>query len=129
MTEVVFLELSDVEEIQTEQIQLYGGRSGIRDENLLESAVNMPQMGIGNQYLHASLFDKASAYAYHITQNHPFVDGNKRTGLAAALVFLKINDIEILDPKGKLEHAMIEIASDKLSKKAFAQLLEELAAE
>jgi death-on-curing protein len=53
----------------------------------------------------------AAAYAYHLCQNHPFIDGNKRTALAAALVFLELNSITILDPRGRLKNAMIRIAS------------------
>ena len=71
----------------------------------------------------------AAAYAYHLAENQPFVDGNKRTGLAAALVFLALNDIEIEDPKGRLYGAMMDISARKLSKEGFAALLSALAQE
>jgi death-on-curing protein len=69
----------------------------------------------------------AAAYAYHIAENQPFVDGNKRTGLAAALVFLALNGVEIEDPKGRLYDAMMGISARKLSKEGLAKLLGELA--
>lgn len=127
MSDLLFLTIEDVKEIQEEQIQLYGGSSGIRDEGLLKSAVAMPQMGFSGQHLHVTLFDKASAYGYHITQNHPFVDGNKRTGLASALIFLKVNDIEVNDPEEKLEQAMQQLASGGMTKQDLSKLFEELA--
>ena len=69
----------------------------------------------------------AAAYAYHLAENQPFVDGNKRTGLAAALVFLALNGVEIEDPKGLLYNAMMDMAARKLSKKGLAALLRKLA--
>ena len=69
----------------------------------------------------------AAAYAFHISENQPFVAGNKRTALAAALIFLEMNKISIKDPKGKLFDAMIKLATHRLGKKAIAALLEELA--
>ncbi len=68
----------------------------------------------------------AAAYAYHICQNHPFIDGNKRTALASALVFLELNGIALLDPRGRLKDAMLRIASGKMSKEDFAKLLRRL---
>lgn len=71
----------------------------------------------------------ASAYAYHICQNHPFIDGNKRVALATALVFLEINGISVLDPEQKLLTATFSMAKGKLNKKEFTLLLKELPAE
>src|SRR5438105_60286 len=93
--QIFFLTLDEVLEIHSDQIDRYGGAHGIRDLNLLQSAIAMPQSGFGEQYLHESVFAMAAAYLFHITQNHPFVDGNKRTGLASALVFLELNNISI----------------------------------
>jgi death-on-curing protein len=67
----------------------------------------------------------AAAYAYHLCQNHPFVDGNKRTALTAALVFLELG-ISILDPRGRLENAMMRMASGELNKENFAKVLRKL---
>lgn len=87
----------------------------------------MPRATFDGQFVHEDLFAMAAAYAFHIAQNQPFVDGNKRTGLAAALVFLDLNGVTIADPEGKLYTAMIEIAEKRLDKDGLAALLRELA--
>ena len=79
MTEPQFLTLEDVLVIHEEQLNAFGGLDGIRDQGLLESAVMMPQASFGGEYLHSSIFEMASAYAFHIAENQPFLDGNKRT--------------------------------------------------
>jgi death on curing protein len=65
----------------------------------------------------------AAAYAFHIAQNQPFFDGNKRTGLVSALVFLDLNEITVLDPQEKLYDAMIAIAERRMDKDGLAELL------
>ena len=107
--EFEFLELEDVLQIHEEQLAAYGGAAGIRDQALLESAAAMPQASFGEEYLHEDLSHMAAAYAFHIAQNQPFLDGNKRTGLVAALVFLDLNGITVLDPQERLYVAMISI--------------------
>jgi death-on-curing protein len=121
-----FLSFAEILEIQRVQTETYGGDLTLRDRGLLESALAMPQSTFGGEFLHTTLFAMA-AYAYHIAENQPFVDGNKRTGLAAALVFLALNDIEIEDPKERLYKAMMDISARKLSKEDLAKLLGELA--
>jgi death-on-curing protein len=123
---ITFLTLAEVVEIHADQIERYGGGSGIRDINLLSSAVAMPYASFQGQFLHADLFEMAAAYAFHICQNHPFVDGNKRTALAAALVFLELNDISLSDPEEKLYHSMMSLASGTLDKAGLAVVLREL---
>ena len=83
-----FLTLDDVIEIHGEMIARYGGSDGIRDKGLLESAVATPQASFGGDYVHTDVFEMAAAYLFHIVKNHPFIDGNKRTGAMAAFVFL-----------------------------------------
>jgi len=90
-----FLSFAEVLEIHRDQIERYGGKTGIRDLGLLQSALAMPAAGFGGRYLHGDLFEMAAAYLFHIVRNHPFVDGNKRTGAVAALVFLSLNGMEI----------------------------------
>ena len=126
MKKITFLTLAEVVEIHADQIERYGGGSGIRDINLLSSAVAMPYASFQGQFLHADLFEMAAAYAFHICQNHPFVDGNKRTALAAALVFLELNDISLSDPEEKLYHSMMSLASGILDKAGLAVVLREL---
>ena len=113
-------------EIHTDQIQRYGGQSGIRNLALLQSALSQPQATFGGIWLHEDLFEMASAYAFHVCQNHPFFDGNKRAALACCLVFLEINGVSLRDPKGMLYESMMGIATSKMSKKEFAILLRRL---
>lgn len=129
MKNIVFLTLAEVVEIHTDQIMRYGGVDGLRDVNLLSSAIAMPYSSFSSfsgTFLHATLFDMAAAYVFHISQNHPFIDGNKRTALASALVFLELNGITISDPSGKLYNAMISLALGKLEKTNLAKLLNSL---
>lgn len=128
MNEPIFLDLEDVLLIHADQLPVYGGSSGIRDSGLLESAVAMPRASAGGEFVHAGLFAMAAAYAFHIAQNQPFMDGNKRTGLLAAIVFLDINGVTINDPEGRLYDAMIAIAERRLDKAGLASVLERLAA-
>ncbi|MBI5546668.1 MAG: type II toxin-antitoxin system death-on-curing family toxin [Deltaproteobacteria bacterium] len=122
-----FLTLEDVLHIHGEQLRSYGGADGIRDRGLLESALAAPEASFGGNYLHGDIFEMAAAYAFHIAQNQPFIDGNKRTGLVAALVFLDLNDIAVQDPGSRLYEAMIALAERRLDKEGLARLLRELA--
>ena len=79
----LFLDLDFVLRIHLSLIERYGGEPGVRDIGLLHSAIAMPQASFGGEFLHEDLFEKAAAYLFHIVQNHPFMDGNKRTGAAA----------------------------------------------
>lgn len=126
MIEPEFLTLEDVFLIHEEQLEAYGGIQGIRDKGLLESAVMMPQASFGGEYLHQDLFEMAAAYAFHIAENQPFLDGNKRTALVSALVFLDINGFIILDEEMKLYDAMIAIANKEMDKFDLANLLKNL---
>jgi death on curing protein len=124
-----FLTLEDVIALHDLQIEEFGGSHGIRDNNLLESAIGMAQSSFGGQFMHETLFDMASAYAFHIAQNQAFIDGNKRTGLISALVFLDINGISLNKPNDKLYLALIEIAEKKMDKEGFSKLLQSLSEE
>jgi len=86
-----FLSVQRVLALHSLQLKLFGGSEGVRDQSLLESAIAMPATSFGGQYVHADLAEMAAAYLFHLNKNHPFIDGNKRTATAAALVFLKLN--------------------------------------
>lgn len=101
--EPVFLELGEVVLIHQDQLERYGGTPGIRDIALLESAVAMARAGIADRYLHEDIFEMAAAYLYHMVRDHPFVDGNKRTGIVTALVFLEMNGVTIQADEDELE--------------------------
>jgi death-on-curing protein len=92
-----FLELEDVFELHAESIERYGGDSGVRDQGLIESAVAVPRQSFGGEYLHVTLFEMAAAYAFHLAENQGFVDGNKRSGLAAATAFLAMNGYDLIE--------------------------------
>lgn len=126
MKEPLFLTLAEVIEIHNDQIERYGGSAAIRDLGLLQSAIAQPSASFSGQWLHNDVFMMAAAYAFHICGNHPFVDGNKRTALASALVFLRLNGIDYDDPKGKLLEAMLRMAKNELTKEEFATILREL---
>ncbi len=94
MKEPLFLTLAEVIEIHNDQIKRYGGSAAIRNIGLLQSAIAQPPASFSGQWLHGDIFMMAAAYAFHICGNHPFIDGNKRTALASALVFLRLNGID-----------------------------------
>ena len=104
MTEPLFLTLDEVLGIHADQIRRYGGSPGLRDLGLLQSALGMPETTFEGEFLHGTLFEKAAAYLFHIARNHTFLDGNKRTALMCALVFLGLNDRRLeADPKALYE--------------------------
>lgn len=117
----LFLDLEQVMRLHASMIERYGGTEGTRDVGLLQSAVAMPQMAYGGKYLHADIFEMAAAYLYHIVQNHPFLDGNKRTGAAAAIVFLAVNDIDIEADEDGLVDLTLSIARGQSGKAAIAE--------
>jgi death on curing protein len=121
-----FLTFAEVLIILQDQIRRYGGAYGLRDPALLSSALAMPSASFEGQFLHKDLYEQAAAYAFHICQNHPFVDGNKRSGLAAGLVYLDLNGIEVSDPKDSLYSLMMDVASGRKGKAEIAKALAEL---
>jgi death-on-curing protein len=122
-----FLTLEDVLTIHQIQIARFGGSPGLRDRGLLESAVAQPQMTFGDDFLHEDLFAMASAYLFHLVSNHAFVDGNKRVGLAAALVFLDINGLPIRQHTSAFYELTMATARSELEKPEIAIRLREIA--
>jgi len=112
----LFLDIGQVLCIHLSLIEHYGGHAGVRDIGLLQSAIAMPQSGFGGERLHKDLFEMAAAYLYHIVQNHPFVDGNKRTGAASAIIFLAMNDIEIEPDEDGLVDLTMSVARGETGK-------------
>jgi death-on-curing protein len=128
MTEPLFLTAEEVEYLHQRGLDEHGGRPGLRDRGLLESALAMPQAGFGGEFFHSSIFHMAAAYAFHIAENQPFVDGNKRAAIAAALMFLALNGIELsVEANEPLYDAMMAISARKLDKAGLAGILERLA--
>ena len=126
----LFLTQEEVLRAHETQIALFGGSSGIRDLGLLESALSMPQASFGGTYLHADIYEMAAAYLFHIVSNHPFIDGNKRTGMVAAVTFLDLNgywfnegnDAELDDA---LESLVLSVACGETGKDEIAAFFRE----
>lgn len=116
MAQSVFLTLDEVLLVHADQIARYGGKSGVRDQGLLSSALAMPDASFGGMAFHASLAEMAGAYLFHIARNHPFVDGNKRTALASALAFLWINGQELEARDDELTGMVMDLAAGRLGK-------------
>lgn len=121
MRDPVFLGFDEVIEIHNDQIKRYGGHPGILDIGLLKSAVAMPAAGFGENYFHTDIYEMVAAYLYHIVRNHPFIDGNKRTGAVSSVVFLMMNGIEINADEDSFEKMVLSTAEGKMDKAAIAQ--------
>jgi death-on-curing protein len=121
-----FLTMGEVLLILQDQIRRYGGAYGVRDMELLSSALAMLSVSFEGKYLHKDLYEQAAAYVFHICQNHPFVDGNKRTALATALVFLALNGIGLEDPKEELYKLMMDVSGKGKGKNDIAATFKRL---
>jgi death-on-curing protein len=117
---MIFLNVEDIIDFHTEIINEFGGSHGIRDMGLLISAIEMPKASMFGEDLHPTIFDKAAAYLFHIVCNHAFIDGNKRSGIVAALTFLESNEIYLKYDEIELENLVIDIANGKVKKKEIA---------
>jgi death-on-curing protein len=113
---VRFLSTENVLRLHAQSIEEFGGASGLRDRGMLESAVSMPQATFGGEFLHPDLPAMAGAYLYHLSQAHPFIDGNKRTAMAAALVFVSLNGAEVVATDDELIALGLGVASSEISK-------------
>ncbi len=117
MTEPVFLSVEDVLEIHRDQLTRYGGAPGVRDVGLLQSAVCMPMAEFDGHFLHDDIFEMAGAYLFHLVMNHPFLDGNKRVGTVAALVFLGLNGFTMTVEEDRFERLILDVIAGKKTKK------------
>lgn len=122
----IFLTVGDVLALHIDQIREFGGAEGLRDEGGSESAVAQASATYGGKYLHSGPFEMAAAYAFHIAENHPFIDGNKRAALNAAIVFLGLNGFDVVDDEGCLYEAILGLATGEWTKGRMAELLERL---
>jgi death-on-curing protein len=120
---VWFLTLDEVLAIHAHQVQRYGGGLGLRDRALLESALAMPRATFGGEELHPSVAEKGAAYLFHLVKNHPFLDGNKRVGLATCLVFLRLNGFEVRASDDELVDLVMGVADGSRSKAEVAVFL------
>jgi death-on-curing protein len=120
VNEPTFLTLDEVLAIHADQIRLYGGAAGIRDLPLLSSGVAMPETTFDGEYLHGNEFEMAAAYLFHIARNHPFLDGNKRTALMSALVFLGLNGQRLVAEPDSLYELVDGVATGEVDKSGVA---------
>ncbi len=118
---MIFLELEDVIATNEDVVNKFGGMIGIRDKTLIESAIANPR----NLYFYqdADIYTLAASYAFSITRNHPFLDGNKRTGFATMYLFLKINGITIKCPTDESIEIMVKVATKEITIEQFSSWL------
>ena len=116
IAEPVFLNEEAVLAIHANQLAEFGGAQGVRDPGLLSSAVAQPRATFGGEFLHADLYDMAAAYLYHLAKNHPFIDGNKRTALIAALDFLDLNGVDVGSEAPDLFDLVVGVAAGHVTK-------------
>lgn len=122
-----FLDFEHVLAIHQSLIETYGGSRGVRDVGLLKSAVAMPQASFDGEFLHGSVIEMAAAYLFHLVQNHPFIDGNKRIGVAAAIVFLELNDFTLEVNQEELAEFVLSVARGEIDKTQVRIFLEQYA--
>jgi death-on-curing protein len=111
-----FLSLTEMLEIHQDQVARYGGASAIRNIELLKSALGMPSATFSGEFLHTDVYEMAAAYLFHLVKNHPFLDGNKRAGAVAALVFLALNDYDFNAPEDDFAEMVLAVARGELDK-------------
>lgn len=113
-----FLTFDEILAIHRDQILRYGGSPRVRDLDLLQSALALPSSTFDGSYLHDGIPSMAAAYLFHIIRNHPFVDGNKRVGLVAALVFLRLNGHDLATTDDEIEALVVRVAKSEIGKDA-----------
>ena len=101
--------------VHSRMIEITGGSDGVRDRNLLDSALNAPFQTFDGKELYPALLSKAAVMCRSIVSNHPFVDGNKRTGIHVMLLFLELNGIELQYSQNELIELGLGVASSNLS--------------
>ena len=119
-----FLNWTDVMDIHNYQIRHFGGELGLRDKALLESALGGIQLTFGGQYLYPTIYHQATAYLYHIVKNHPFVDGNKRAGAMAAVVFLELNGYHFNAPPDVFANLVYRTAAGNFEKNEIVEFFQ-----
>ena len=113
---MIFFEYGQVVKLHSSLILKTGGMDGVRDENLLDSALKAPFQTFGGNELYPDVLDKAAQLCYSLIENHPFVDGNKRIGVHLTLLFLKLNNVDLLYSQQDLIDFGLNVASGKMSR-------------
>ena len=116
---MIFLTLDQVLALQRILIDETGGSHGIRDKGAVESAVAQPQMSFGGADLYPTLIEKSAALCFSLIQNHPFIDGNKRIGLAAMAAFLRANGRNLTGTADEQEQVILAVADGQIEREEF----------
>ena len=117
---VEYLAVGQVLALHAQQLERYGGATGLRDRGALESALARPAATFGGEDLYPDIADKAAALMHSLALNHPFVDGNKRIAAFAALVFVESNGHECLAAPDELVETTMSVAEGKMAVEALA---------
>ena len=124
--EPLFLTLREVLQLHAYQAERHGGSDVVLDIGKIESAIAQPRQAFGGQFVHDSLEAMAAAYLYHLVLNHGFEDGNKRTGMHAALVFLAMNGYDVDVPVDEAEDLILRVAKGEAEKDEVAAFFRKL---
>jgi death-on-curing protein len=116
----LYVSLEQVLELHALQVRRFGGSAGFRDRGALEAAVARPQMTFGGDDLYLDVEAKASALLHSLVMNHPFVDGNKRTGAAAGEFFMNLNDVGLTAGDDELVEITLAVARGEVAAEALA---------
>lgn len=122
---IYFLEIDDVIMLHKGLIVKFGGLAGLRDKNLLDSALMYPQI-LSSMTMEQDMYVLGGAYCYHLIANHAFVDGNKRIGVLAMLTFFKMNNFNVHIQKDNLYDFAMDIATSKINEDQVAQILKKI---
>jgi len=124
-TTIIFLTIHQALFIHDRAVKRFGGSHGVRDIGLVESAVARPQATFGGKYLYKSIFDKAAALLQSLLKNHPFVDGNKRTALSSAALFLRKNRYKLTNAHKEEVEFAIRVDNGNLTVEQISKWLKE----
>lgn len=121
---IIYLSVIHTLVIHDQMIKHFGGLPSIRDIGLIESAIGRPQATFDNDDLYKTIFDKAAALLQSLLKNHPFVDGNKRTALTSAGIFLKLNGYELINDHDNEVSFTLKVDKEHLAIEQIAKWLE-----
>ncbi len=124
MAKIIFLTLDEILGIHHEEVEKFGGSHGLRDTNLLDSALQRPQSSFMEEDLYPTIFDKAAALMHSILLNHPFIDANKRTATVSTAYFLYLNGYNLEAKQKELVQFALKVGSKKMDLEQIAQWLE-----
>lgn len=122
---LLYLSFDEIIQLHKKEIDIFGGSHGIRDRNLLYSAIGQADLFLFGEPFYKDAYIIAAVYAYHIIKNHPFVDGNKRTGILVSLIFLQMNNVNLVATKDEIYNLAIDIAASRINKDDVIQFFKE----